>query len=159
MIKSIKGDLLQFEAGIICHQTNFYGVMGGGIAFAIHRDLLTKEQFEEYAEYCELHRRNSLGSVQFIRLNDGRYLANMFSQDDTGKYVPFFKKLVYTDYDAFRKCAYTIERFAKENNLSVAFPGYIGCGIAGGDWTTVSDILDDVFSGSTVECTIVYKGD
>ena len=53
--------------------------------------------------------------------------------------------------------AYTIEKFAKENNLTVAFPGYIGCGIAGGDWTTVLDILDDVFSGSTVKCTIVYK--
>ena len=151
MIKSIKGDLLRQDSGVICHQTNYYGVMGGGIAYAIQRDLLTPEQHAEYEKYCKLHGRGALGTVQFIRLNDGRYLANMFSQDDASG------KSVLTDYGAFRDAAEKVQQFAKKHNLTVAFPGYIGCGIAGGNWGIVSDILDDIFSGSKVECTIVYK--
>lgn len=151
MIRSINGDLLRQNSGIICHQTNYYGVMGGGIAYAIQRDLLTPDQYAEYEKYCRLHGRGALGTVQFIRLNDGRYLANMFSQDDD------CGKAVVTDYGAFREAADKVERFARKHNLTVAFPSYIGCGIAGGNWITVSNILDDIFSGSPVKCTIVYK--
>lgn len=152
MIKSIKGDLLRQDSGVICHQTNYYGVMGGGIAYAIQRDLLTSEQYAEYEKYCKLHGRGALGTVQFIQLNDGRYLANIFSQDDD------FGDTPYTDYVAFRSAVNEVERFAKEKDLTVAFPGYIGCGIAVGNWGIVSDILDDIFSRSKVECTIVYRG-
>ena len=35
MIQEIEGDLLCFPANILCHQTNYYGVMDGGIAAAI----------------------------------------------------------------------------------------------------------------------------
>ena len=31
-VKIIKGDLLNCGADIICHQTNFFGMMGGGDA-------------------------------------------------------------------------------------------------------------------------------
>lgn len=32
-VKIIKGDLLNCGADIICHQTNFFGMMGGGVLF------------------------------------------------------------------------------------------------------------------------------
>lgn len=31
-VKIIKGDLLNCGADIICHQTNFFGMMGGGVS-------------------------------------------------------------------------------------------------------------------------------
>ena len=42
------------------------------------------------------------------------------------------------------------------SNWSVALPGYIGCGIAGGDWDAVRGIIWDVFKYSPVMLTIVY---
>jgi len=39
-VKIIKGDLLNCGADIICHQTNFFGMMGGGVAAAIWNQLL-----------------------------------------------------------------------------------------------------------------------
>lgn len=39
-VKIIKGDLLNCGADIICHQTNFFGMMGGGVAASIWNQLL-----------------------------------------------------------------------------------------------------------------------
>lgn len=41
MIQEIEGDLLCFPTNILCHQTNYYGVMDGGIAAAIRKKILT----------------------------------------------------------------------------------------------------------------------
>ena len=50
----------------------------------------------------------------------------------------------------------SIRVYALRFKLPVYIPGYIGCGIAGGDWNRVKGIIDDVFKGSLVEATIVY---
>lgn len=96
MVKEVVGDLLTCDADIICHQVNTYGVMGGGIAAAIRRKLLTQEQYAEYQRFC--NDRHVLGKVQFIGnciRKDGRsvILANVFSQED-----------MTTDYVAFDMC-------------------------------------------------------
>lgn len=151
MIREVKGDLLAYDANIICHQTNYFGVMGGGIALAIYDKLLTRRQYAAYQKYCQLHGRGALGEVQFIPLNDGRYLANIFSQDDLSE------RDVLTDYPAVQAALEKVERFAANKGFSVALPGYIGCGIAGGDWKVVGNIIKQVFGQSGVECAVVYK--
>lgn len=153
MIKEIKGDLLTPGADILCHQTNYVGVMGAGIAYAIKTKLLTPEQYMEYQRYCQLHGAAALGSVQFIHLSNGQYVANVFSQDD------FYSKRkdTITDYDAMEKALIEVDNFAHANGLTVAIPGYMGRGIAGGDWEKVRRIIRRVFKFSQTDCTIVYK--
>lgn len=153
MIKEIKGDLLTSGADILCHQTNYVGVMGAGIAYAIKAKLLTSEQYMEYQRYCQLHGSMALGSVQFIHLSNGQYVANVFSQDD------FYSKRkdTITDYDALEKALIEVDKFAHANGLTVAIPGYMGCGIAGGDWEKVRRIIRRVFKFSQTNCIIVYK--
>lgn len=48
MVREITGDLLSCDADVICHQVNYYGVMGGGIAAAIRRRVLTDSQYSNY---------------------------------------------------------------------------------------------------------------
>lgn len=153
MIEEIKGDLLTSGADILCHQTNYVGVMGAGIAYAIKTKLLTQEQYTEYQQYCQLHGAAALGSVQFIHLSNGQYVANVFSQDD------FYSKRkdTITDYSAMEKALIEVDKFALANRLTVAIPGYMGCGIAGGDWEKVRHIIRKVFRHSRTDCTIVYK--
>lgn len=153
MIKEIKGDLLTSGADILCHQTNYVGVMGGGIAHAIKTKLLTSEQYKEYQTYCRIHGSMALGAVQFICLNSHQYVANIFSQDD------FYAKSkdTITDYGAMEKALIQVEKFASREDLTVAIPGYMGCGIAGGNWDRVYGIIERVFRRSQTNCMIVYK--
>lgn len=51
-----------------------------------------------------------------------------------------------TDYPTFRKCMIEVRDWAKGQGYTVAVPGRIGCGIAGGNWDTVRGILYDIFA-------------
>lgn len=152
MIEEKYGDLLTCGADMICHQVNTYGVMGAGVAWSIRDKLLTDVQYQQYVRYCDNVGDKALGVVQFIRLNGEKpsVLANCFSQRG------WAVSNSLTDYDAFRKCMEAVERKALMEELTVALPGYMGCGIAGGDWTEVHGIIAEVFGRSKVPLTVVY---
>ena len=150
MVTEMWGDLLRDGTGILCHQTNYQGVMGAGIARDIRERLLTEQQYNYYVEICKRKGDGLLGWVQFIPLDDGRMLANCFGENmdsDTG---------VDTDYNALRKCLEDVLRVATPHNTDVSMPGFIGCGLAGGDWNVVRQIIEDVFADSTVNCKVIY---
>lgn len=153
MIKEIRGDLLTSGSDVLCHQTNYLGSMGAGIAATIRSELLTLEQYREYQMYCQLWGPMALGHVQFIKLHDGRYVANLFSQDDL--YAKDGDTI--TDYEMLEFALLQVAKFARENALTVAIPGHMGCGIAGGNWEKVKSVIRQVFKYSPVECTIVYR--
>lgn len=142
MIVETRGDLLATEANIICHQVNFEGVMGGGVALAIRNKLLTDKQYRDYVSYCTANRHDALGEVLFMPVEGypGRYVANLFSQNAFST-----RHGALTNYSALRTCLEHVAAFAAENGFTVAMPGYIGCGIAGGDWKVVRGIIGDVF--------------
>lgn len=153
MIREIEGDLLTSGADILCHQTNYVGVMDAGIAYTIKTKLLTDDQYKVYQKYCQLYGSGALGTVQFIEFEDGRYVANVFSQDD------FYSrdKNTITDYAAMEMALVKVRNTASEHGLTVAIPGYMGCGIAGGNWDCVKPIIKKIFKYSPVDCMIVYK--
>ena len=133
MIHEVKGDLTTYDADFICHQTNFHGVMGGGVALAIWNKMLERQARAAYQIHCAKNGANLLGTVQFLpavqRTPDGDRMCivyNLFCQadepqDDGG----------ITHYDSMRECLEQVERLARRSSRTVALPGYIGCGIAG----------------------------
>ena len=152
MIQEINGDLLTFDgAEILCHQVNFDGVMGGGIALAIKNRLLDPEQYRSYTDFCEKLGKQALGEVQMLRLPDNRFVANLFCQNDWNSGP------CLTNYAAMKKCLTTVAQAGTVLGYNVAVPGRMGCGIAGGDWNKVSRIIHDVFFQSPVTCFIVWK--
>ena len=73
-------------------------------------------------------------------INNRKKIANIFSQ-----------KLNFdTDYIAMKKCLRYIKIWAENNNLSIAIPYGIGCGIANGDWNKVYKIIEKVFEDYNV---------
>lgn len=153
MVKEIYGDLLTCGADILCHQVNYSGVMGAGVAWTIRDKLLNREQYQQYVDYCDSLKENAVGSVQYIKLSGTKpcLLANCFSQ------LGWAVSNSLTDYRAFRLCMENVEQTAEKKIYTVALPGYMGCGIAGGDWTKVHAIIVEAFRISSVPLTIVYK--
>ena len=134
----IEGNILNAKENIIAHQTNCKGVMGSGVAKYI-RDKYP-EVYQEYKKHCGIKdKKTLLGTVQFCKADDGKIIANLFGQYSFGIY----KK--QTDYDALRKSLEQLYLYAKENNLTIAFPYKIGCGNGGGKWEIVEKMISDIF--------------
>lgn len=144
MIKTVKGNILHATENIICHQVNCQGVMGAGLAKQIRSKYPTV-----FTTYKHLHNRSNpydlLGTAQIVNVGETSYVANIFSQLNYGR-----GKLRYTDYDALRSGLKQVRQFAESKGLTVALPHQIGCGLAGGDWKVVYEIIEEVFSNHDV---------
>ena len=143
-------DLLTTECDIIAHQTNCRGIMGAGVARQIRDKLLSPEKYAAYVSLCKESSSELLGTVQYLPANNGKTIANLFGED-----IPTGVSLD-TDYDALRRALESLESYAQQHHLSVAVPGYIGCGLAGGDWKIVSKMIYDIFSDSNVPLEICF---
>lgn len=129
--KIIKGDLLETNADIICHQVNLQGVMGGGLALSIAR------KYPNVNKVYKDYKQKKLGEVCMVYTDDF-IVANCFSQTEDFN----------TDYKALRVCLLKVRKYMSHCGYrTVAIPYKYGCGIANGDWETVFNIFKDVFLG------------
>lgn len=151
MIKEVKGNLLEAKEFIIAHQVNCKGVMGAGVAKQIKEKLLPKEAFTKYYILCKQYPANILlGHVQLCHIHTNgqpKIIANLFAED-----VPAGKKLD-TNYKALQKC---LDQLFEDKHCTFALPGYLGCGLAGGDWDLVYDMIVKTANTHGVDVTIYY---
>lgn len=138
------GNLLEAEENILVHQVNSDGIMSAGVAKQI-ADKFPKVK-EEYIRLCDkyLYDYEQLRGKVDLTQENGKYIANIFSQT----------KDFYTDYAAMKIALTTIRDYAEQEQLTVAMPYKIGCGIANGDFNIVLDIISRVFKNYEV---ILYK--
>lgn len=155
MVDLIKGDALGCRATLVGHQVNSFGVMGAGIAAVIY-PLLTAESKDEYIKKCqqiESQPSNDwLGDIQIMQTKRaGLTVCNLFTQ---APYITDDGSL--TVYPAMRCALRRMEHYARQNHHDVvAVPARIGCGIAGGNWQVVQDIIHSVFDNSPIQMLIV----
>jgi len=152
MVAVIKGNILNLEYGIICHQVNCMGKMGAGIALKIR-----KKWNSVYQDYMKAYNDHKLvlGAVILSTIVPNQlYVANLCGQ------LYYGRDKRYTDYDAVRMCLSTL---AKANEIA-AFPVYIpknmGCSLAGGDWNVVVSIIEEILPNAVIiDQTNLTKGD
>ena len=142
-VKFVKGDILTANNTeknvIVCQQVNCKGVMGAGLA----KQVKTKfpDLFNRYLLICEQinNKKTGLGpgSVQYYDCGPNyRYIvANLFAQDEYGREP----EKVYTDYKSLEKCFVHISNCFP--NAIIRIPHKIGCGLGGGDWEVVKEII------------------
>lgn len=144
MIIYINSDIFDQELDVIIHQANCFNKMKSGIA---------KEISKRYPEAVEADNRTKLGDrcklgnfTIGIGSKDRLHIINLYSQ-----YL-FGRGKCHTDYDAMKK---GLKRFIKEykslfnitnSPLKVGIPHGIGCGLGGGDWSIVENIIKELFS-------------
>ena len=157
MIKIVEGNILNAKEDIIGHQVNCMGVMGSGLAKQVRNKypevynhyVQTVNWVKEENKRGNIKNDNLLGSCVFSKTNDGKTIANIFGQYSYGRGKQF------TNYDVLKKALSSIYEniTVGYNNLygkSVALPYGLSCGLAGGDWNIVYEIIDDVFENYEV---------
>lgn len=145
----LNGDLLKTPFQIIAHQTNCHGVMGGGVALQIKNKY--PDVYKEYRDLCcKKCSADLLGTAQIVELDENfdfkfKAFFNIFGQDNYGSGE------IQTNYTAVKngfidaiskfRAIYNIPRHLK---FVIAIPYKFGCGLAGGDWDTVREILEKI---------------
>ena len=144
------GNLLDAQTDVIAHQVNCQGVMGAGLAKQI-RDKYP-QVYREYQEECMFeYAVNLLGSCQLIKIDDSKWIANLFGQDGYGR------DKRYTDYEAIYKALNNLAVQMLDNGMnSVAIPYNMSCGLAGGDWNIILAMLESptVFGNTNITIEI-----
>jgi O-acetyl-ADP-ribose deacetylase (regulator of RNase III) len=132
------GNLVEAPEGVIAHGCNAQGKFGKGAALAV------RNRFPEaFAAYMAAHCGPGLKVGDVIFAECGSHLvANCITQRWYGK-----DGRLYTDYDAVRAC---MRKLATDPRVrlrgGIAFP-LIGAGLGGGDWTTISQIVERELQG------------
>ena len=145
MVTIKTGDLLEATETIIVHQVNCHGIVGG-LAAAV---------FEKYPaaedDYMQLVQRANpwtlLGMAQLTgRQKDGHIICNLYGQYQPG-----------ADYRPaeLKDALHALASMARSLGMSVALPYKLSCGICGGDWDEVYQIIKDTMVG--IDCTIYRR--
>lgn len=145
----IKGDALEIfkqnkDAALI-HQVNCKGVMAAGIAKQIR-----KEYPEHYVDFIK--KESKLGSFVITTVEDYKDVIGIFGQDKYGN-----DGTRYTNYAALVEDIISLIDLADAGIISRNFilPKYIGCGLGGGDWNIVKELLIDTEKLYNIEFIIV----
>lgn len=154
-LSTIHGDLLDFPEGIsvIAHSCNCRNTMGAGIAAQI------KKRYPEayIADTLAFKQgRSILGKTSHAIVNSTPHIVyNLYTQRD---YSCSYRAV---NYEAFY-CA--LSQFHTEVSLlqkigqppiKIGLPYNISCGLAGGSWSIIFSIIEDIFSNSRIEGYIV----
>lgn len=137
-VRVIDGDLFNTKAKYICHQVNCKGKMGSGVAKQI-RDKYP-EVYSAYRLECNLFDeqgfpKSLMGIILPVQTDDGKVIINMFAQNNYG-----YGGACYTDYRAFQMCLIEIAELLPKGS-AIAMPYRIGCGLGGGDWSTIETLI------------------
>lgn len=150
IIPEYRGNILiDPDAVIVIQQCNTHNTFGSGIARAI------REMFPlAYAADTAAHSRkeNVLGNFSWAKVEPNRYIFNVYAQDAFGR-----DGKVYTNYDALRTGLQKVKMHVIENfpdKPTIALPR-IGCGLGGGDWKVVKEMIADVFADYSGHVKIV----
>lgn len=146
MVKFKTGDLLRAEETVIAHQVNCYGVAGGLAAYVFDK---WPDAENDYMQLITRIKRKTvlLGMAQPTgQQKDGHIICNLYGQYHPG-----------ADYrpEALEKALASLGEQARTMGWSVALPYKLSCGICGGDWDEVLQIIERTMVG--VECVIYQR--
>lgn len=119
---------------IITHIVNNIGAWGSGFVLAVSKRWTAPKA--AYHQWIRDSEELSLGSCQFVPVEDGLWVANMVGQDGIRRVngVPPIR------YGAVEDALEAVAVYAKEVGASVHMPR-IGCGLAGGSWDQIEPLI------------------
>lgn len=135
----INKDLLTVDRGVLFHQVNCMGVMGGGIA----RSIAEKWPQVEAAYKAKCDRTSNaerlLGRTFLYGIKPDLFIANVFGQNSISRTSR------QTNYEATVEAFERLQESQIIKNLPLYFPKNMGCGLGGGNWKIYSAIIEAYF--------------
>lgn len=147
-MKTIKGDLIKLgldaEFDVIAHGCNCWCSMGAGIAEKIKHTFPEAYAADLETERGDIGKLGTFTSVQFdVTDQDGKrrqlVVANLYTQFNPGR--PTEQDPLEDRYNALRSSLSLLN--SSFPNARVGLP-MIGAGLARGDWSVISGIIDEV---------------
>jgi O-acetyl-ADP-ribose deacetylase (regulator of RNase III) len=127
---------------IIAHITNDEGGWGAGFVLALNKlSSEPKKMYKSMYNYWTMRNKLlfiPLGTVNYARVNHDLYVANMTAQHRT---ITSVNKPIC--YKSVEHCLRNVSEFARREGATIHMPR-IGCGLAGGNWSVIESIIDDV---------------
>jgi len=147
MIEIKNGNLLNVHEGYIVHGCNSRGYMGAGIAKQIKNKYHSAYQTyrSTYDNFINSIGKMPIGTNSYYRSEHVNHpnvvIVNAVTQNFYG-----YDERRYCSYDAIQECFRKLNLFIVNSitpgvPMHVNFPK-IGCGLGGGDWERVRDIID-----------------
>lgn len=151
-MKTVKGDLvkkaLRNEFDLIIHGCNCFCTMGAGIAKTIKQEFPEAYKADLATVKGDKSKLGSISSADVTVNGKNLKVVNAYTQYD------WRGKGVKADYEAIRSAFREIkETFS---GLRIAYPA-IGAGLAGGDWETISKIIDEELEGEDHTLVVFEK--
>lgn len=145
-IIEIQGDLLAAPVDVICHGCNCFHTMNSGVARAI------REKYPEAYNVDRAHTKKGdtakLGTFTKTAFSSVT-IYNLYAQWDYGR----LQNKVYVEYDKLEKALEAMKQDLIVNNRyetsKIGMPR-IGCGLAGGNWSVVKQIIKRVFQDKDI---------
>jgi len=155
MIKQyIKGSILDAPQKYIAHGVNCQNVMGSGVARVLFEEYPSvKTQYHMFCDDMTIE-GDTAGLLGYICTALGeKTVFNCFTQDSYG-----YDGKKHVDYEAVYKCFIGLTaRLKGTSTHAIAIPK-IGCGLAGGNWDIVKQIIDDA-TGDDLDVFVYYLED
>lgn len=135
------GDLLKADSwNVMAHVANNFHTFGSGIAGQIRTVFPEAYKADLETEYgCD----SKLGTFSYAQLEDGRRVYNIYAMWGIGcDGHPLRRNL---SYDAFHDALINLIESCENvygDTLKVGVPKFIGCGLAGGDFSIVLAIVE-----------------
>ncbi len=128
------------EYSVIVHCCNTLGVWGAGFVIPLAKRYPNARS--SYFNYIYIGNIN-LGDVDEVKVTDNIYVENLMGQKFIGKGT---NGEIPCDYNAIEKGFLNIIAtwFNRNEYYSIHMPR-IGCGLAGGDWKVIEDIIKRTF--------------
>jgi O-acetyl-ADP-ribose deacetylase (regulator of RNase III) len=134
--------LLNGEIEVLIHGCNCFNTMGAGIAKAIKEQFPLAYDLDQSTVYGDYNKLGTIGVAKVGRFGKAM-VVNAYTQYKYGG----SGQLV--DYCALRLC---LRKVANDTILSTRRIGLpiIGCGLAGGEWSIVREIIEEELPQATV---------
>ncbi|WP_170417022.1 macro domain-containing protein [Ruegeria atlantica] len=139
---TLKGDLIQLaldgEFDVIVHGCNCFHAMGAGIARIIAAEFPDALEADKRTEHGDRSKLGSISTAEITRGTTKFVVVNAYTQfhwEGPGRLV---------EYDAISGCFSTIARAFPTSRIGYPM---IGAGLAGGDWTEISQRIDAALMG------------
>lgn len=133
------GDILTYDGKYIVQGVNTLGVMGAGLA---------KQIRDTYPKVWDVYRTKKLKLGDVFGVDCGKHIIlNIATQAELGRYKKPF------NYTAF---TVGLDKINSSFSGPVAFPA-IGCGLGGGDWYKVAEIMRKVCTN--IQPIVYYLND
>lgn len=147
MIKYVDGDLVEMaldgQFDVIGHCCNCFNSFGAGIAKTIRDKMPFAYNADKRTKAGD---KAKLGTFT-IGEENGLVVANLYGQYGYGR------DMVNVEYPALKSALDKLkDRFSGKR---FGF-NQLGCGLAGGDWSVVERIIENVFEGEDVT-VVIYK--